>query len=51
MNSKKAILDEQINQVPSHLVGKVDILVDFEIYNSIKHLIIKGFYRGFRIVC
>jgi len=51
MNSNKAILDEMINQVPLHLIGEVDILVSFEIYNSIKHLIVKGFYRGFRIVC
>lgn len=51
MNSNKVILDEQINQVPTDKIGKVDILVSFEIYNSIKHLIVKGFYRGFRIVC
>lgn len=49
--SNKAILDEMINQVPLHLIGEVDILVSFEIYNSVKHLIVKGMYRGFRIVC
>lgn len=49
--SNKALLDEQINQVPTEYIGKVDILVSFEIYNSIKHLIKKGMYRGFRIVC
>lgn len=51
MVSKKVILDEQINQLDPDLVGKIDILVDFDIYESIKHLIVNGMYRGFRIVC